>query len=95
MPATLTASHPLPSVLPAPVSVPLPAPLSRTDDAQLVSSSCMKCGADVLGWGWVNFDGVGVLLHDTVDDSVPCPVADLFDWETGAPVVTSPEAVAA
>lgn len=57
--------------------------------------TCQACGADVLHFGWVNMDGVGVLLHDGVDDSVPCPVAVPFNWETGKPLPAGVLAVAA
>ncbi|MFZ3558804.1 MULTISPECIES: hypothetical protein [unclassified Streptomyces] len=86
MPATLTVSHSLslvPSVVP--VSKPLGAPLSRTDDAVVIPAPCMACGApaDVDGWRWENVGGRGLLIHG--DDTV-CPVAQPFDWATGAPL---------
>jgi hypothetical protein len=40
-------------------------------------------------------DGVGVLLHDGVDDSVPCPMTVPFNWETGKPLPAGVLAVAA
>ena len=91
MPATLTASRtaaPL-SLAAVPAAKPAGAPLSRMDDAVVVSAPCMACGAKVLGWGWVNLDGLGVLLHDTAEDSTPCPVARPFDWETGQPIAAA------
>ncbi|MFE2925448.1 hypothetical protein [Streptomyces goshikiensis] len=81
--------------MPVQLLVPLHAPLSRTDDAVLIPSPCMACGAEVLHWGWVNLDGVGVLLHDAAQDSVPCPVAAPFDWATGNTLPASHSAVAA
>ncbi|MEU9015857.1 hypothetical protein AB0D12_40670 [Streptomyces sp. NPDC048479] len=82
MPATLTTSHTLALVSPV-VAKPLTAPLSRTDDAVVVSSPCMTCGVAVDGWGWVNFGGRGVLMHDVDEESVPCPIARPIDWATG------------
>ncbi|MFB7755588.1 hypothetical protein ACFC18_39230 [Streptomyces sp. NPDC056121] len=79
----------------APDAQPYRAPLSRVDDAEVTPAPCQACGADVLHFGWVNKGGVGVLLHDGVDDSVPCPAAVPFDWETGKPLAASGQAVAA
>ncbi len=76
-------------------SQPSRAPLSRADDATVVPAPCQACGADVLHFGWVNMDGIGVLLHDGVDDSARCPVAVPFDWETGTPLSTVGLAVTA
>ncbi|WP_156721343.1 hypothetical protein [Streptomyces apocyni] len=83
MPATLNASHSLVGVSPAVTSGCLSAPLSRTDDAEVISSSCMACGREIGGWGWVNRVGTGVLMHHTTEGSVPCPTAAPFDWVTG------------
>ncbi|MFD6298116.1 hypothetical protein ACFWFU_25210 [Streptomyces sp. NPDC060235] len=74
---------------------PYRTPLSRTDDAKVLSAPCQACGADVLHFGWVNIDGVGVLMHDGVDDSEPCSAATPFDWETGEPLSVKLQAVAA
>ncbi len=64
-------------------TAPLSSPLSRRDDATVVPAPCQSCGVRVLHFGWVNLDGVGVLYHDDVDGSEPCPAAVPFDWATG------------
>ncbi|MGX1502926.1 UNVERIFIED_CONTAM: hypothetical protein RKD43_001551 [Streptomyces graminofaciens] len=81
MPATLVVSHP----------APLTAPLSRTEDAQLVPSPCQACSA-FGGADWVKRDDVGVLVHRSGGD---CPVAVSFDWATGKPLASVSGAVAA
>ncbi|WP_338698416.1 hypothetical protein V2W30_20140 [Streptomyces sp. Q6] len=43
----------------------------------------MTCGLDVDGWGWINFNGRGLLMHDIDGESVPCPHARPIDWATG------------
>lgn len=81
MPATLYVTHP----------APLTAPLSRTEDAQIVPSPCQACSA-FGGADWVKRDGVGVLVHRSGGD---CPVAVPFDWETGESLASVSGAVAA
>jgi hypothetical protein len=81
MPATLYVTHP----------APLSAPLSRTEDAQVVPSPCQACSA-FGGADWAQRDGVGVLVHRSGER---CPVAVPFDWETGKPLPALVEAVAA
>ncbi|MET7858444.1 hypothetical protein ABZS81_14730 [Streptomyces sp. NPDC005318] len=84
MPATLVVLHP----------APLTAPLSRTEDAQVVPSPCQACGV-AGGTGWMNMDGIGVLVHNARGRE-RCPAAAPFDWETGKPLpALVPEAVAA
>ncbi|MFI2353012.1 hypothetical protein ACH492_39855 [Streptomyces sp. NPDC019443] len=83
MPATLYVSHP----------APLSAPLSRIEDAQVVPSPCQACGT-AAGSDWIKVDGIGVLVHNERGREL-CPVAVPFDWETGKPLPTLVEAVAA
>ncbi|WP_328536451.1 hypothetical protein [Streptomyces sp. NBC_00344] len=84
MPATLTPSHALSLVRPVETaSVPLSAPLSRSDDAEVIPSPCMTCGAEVEGWGWINYHGRGVLVHEVDEETTPCPVSRPIDWATG------------
>ncbi len=84
MPSPLTASRTVPT-----------APLSRTDDATVIPSPCMACGAVVSGWAWINSAGTGVLIHYTLWGSEFCPSGECFDWMTGEPMTAKPEAVAA
>lgn len=74
---------------------PARAPLSRTEDAEILAAPCQACGAHVLHFGWVNLDGVGVLFHDTADGSEPCPVSTAFNWETGERLAPASSVVAA
>lgn len=74
-----------------PHSAPLTAPLSRTEDAQVVPSPCQACSA-FGGADWVKRDGVGVLVHSS---GARCPVAVPFVWETGQLLPALAEAVAA
>ncbi|NUK62047.1 hypothetical protein [Streptomyces lunaelactis] len=83
MPATLFVSHP----------APLSAPLSRTEDARVVPSTCQACGI-AGGTDWINVDGIGVLVHNARGRQ-RCPLAVPFDWETGKPLPALVEAVAA
>ncbi|MGX1548928.1 hypothetical protein [Streptomyces adustus] len=64
---------------------PATAPVSRRDDATVIPSPCMGCGADVDHWRWANLDGTGVLVHDTSHGAERCPSRQSFDWATGAP----------
>ncbi|OII60837.1 hypothetical protein BJP40_08205 [Streptomyces sp. CC53] len=73
----------------------LPAPLSRTEHAELVPSSCMGCRQHVNGWRWVQVDGDGVLSHDTPDGPRACPSGARFDWATGATLPAAASVVAA
>ncbi|MFD5932064.1 hypothetical protein [Streptomyces sp. NPDC060333] len=75
MPATLFVSRP----------APLSAPLSRTEDAELIPSSCQACRASC-GSDWVFADGAGFLVHRTGER---CPVAVPFSQETGQPLTTA------
>ncbi|MGA5370088.1 hypothetical protein ACPCSD_03220 [Streptomyces griseoincarnatus] len=63
---------------------PATAPVSRRDDATVIPSPCMGCGADVDHWRWANLDGTGVLVHDTPHGAEHCPSGRSFDWATGA-----------
>ncbi|MFE7388375.1 hypothetical protein [Streptomyces sp. NPDC057582] len=83
MPATLVVLHP----------APLTAPLSRTEDAQVVPSPCQACGV-AGGAHWIKVDGTGVLVHNARGREL-CPVAVPFNWETGKPLTAPAEAVAA
>ncbi|WP_406363205.1 hypothetical protein [Streptomyces sp. NBC_01579] len=83
MPATLVVLHP----------ALLAAPLSRTEDAQVVPSPCQACGV-AGGADWIQVDGTGVLVHNARGRE-RCPVAVCFDWETGKPLPALTEAVAA
>ncbi|MFH9824412.1 hypothetical protein [Streptomyces bobili] len=64
---------------------PATAPNSRRDEATVIPSPCMGCGADVDHWRWANLDGTGVLVHDTSHGAERCPSGRSFDWATGAP----------
>ncbi|MEV6106661.1 hypothetical protein AB0M28_18365 [Streptomyces sp. NPDC051940] len=68
-------------------SRPATAPDSRRDDAIVIPSPCMACGTDGADWGWIQRDGLGVLVHD-VSSSAPqvCAAGEPFVWETGEPV---------
>lgn len=82
VPAPSKGSSIMPVALLNSPPVPLSAPLSRTEDAVIVPSSCQACSAPC-GAGWVKRDGAGVLVHRSGED---CPVAVPFDWNTGAPL---------
>jgi hypothetical protein len=73
---------------------PLSAPLSRTEDAEVLPRPCQACGS-ALSAGWVKVDGAGVLMHRAALRAEPCPVAMPFDWETGMPLPAPFGAVAA
>ncbi|MDF6042460.1 hypothetical protein LRD69_09865 [Streptomyces sp. JH14] len=83
MPVTLVVLHP----------APLTAPLSGTEDAQVVPSPCQACGV-AGGADWIKVDGIGVLVHNARGRE-RCPVAAPFDWETGKSLPVPVGAVAA
>lgn len=72
MPVTLFVSR----------SAPLSAPLSRTEDAEVIPSPCFGCGAEVEGWRYVRVDDRMILTHD---GNTLCPRYLAFDCKTGEP----------
>ncbi|MEU6845942.1 hypothetical protein ABZ930_29105 [Streptomyces sp. NPDC046716] len=78
--------------IPASAPEPLTAPLSRTDDAEVIPSPCFACGAEVDGWRYVRVDDCLVLTHD---GNTLCPKYLAFDWANGEPRTLAVKAVAA
>ncbi|MER5485028.1 hypothetical protein ABT024_17620 [Streptomyces sp. NPDC002812] len=81
MPVKLVVSRP----------APLSAPLSRRDNAEVIPSPCIGCGADIEGWHYVRADDCLILTHD---GNTLCPRYLAFDWATGAPINRTVGAVA-
>jgi hypothetical protein len=94
MPASSVGSPTNVAALAAAALRPLSAPLSRTEDVEVLPRPCQACGS-ALSAGWGKVDGAGVLMHRTALRDEACPVAVPFDWETGMPLPSSVGAVAA